>query len=392
MSGADGSERQSRRSREPVSALLMRGLSGSQWWKLPNPFAFRPAGTTHLGSCSRRAPTALDRVSVTGLVMVLVLVPLLNLGCRTDQAAQDGINQMRAEQIAIEDRYAALRNEYEKLRNRLAAQGDPAAQSPTNPSALPLTYPPGPSPLDDAANTNPPWNWPTEDLLQLPDNPALAPGLNPGSNPAANPQPAQPPTGSVLQSDPSAPPAKPTRVELDPSQTRVIRGGDGQQVTLRMVARTSDESGRAANPTGTYSLRLLAMTPDGANRVVGDWNFPAESIRRFVAANGGGQGRAAQAGVPLEVSFVDTSGRATRWMAELEYFPTQGQKLRSQQWVGENVADAPSLQSWVDQLPLPRDGRGLMTTGTAAAPTGTAVAPAHTGGNTTGPTWSPQRN
>lgn len=390
MSGADGSEREAGRNRESVSAKLVRCLL------VPQPRNFvDSAGQFNGGPASRwtRVPRILGTANFTALPTgLLILLLLLNLGCRTDQAAQDGINQMRAEQIAIEDRYAALRNEYEKLRNRLAAQGDSASQNPTHPSALPLTYPPGPSPLDDGNNTHAPWNWPTEDLLQLPDTPAPAPGLNPGSNPAANPQSPERPTGSVLENEPSAPPAKPTRVELDGSQTQVIRSQDGQQVTLRMVARTSDAAGRAANPTGTYSLRLSATTPSGANRVVGDWNFPAESIRRFVAANGGGQGRAAQAGVPLEVSFVDTSGRATQWMAELEYFPTPGQKLVSQQWVGENVADAPSLQSWVDQLPLPRDGRGLMTTGTSAPPTGTAVAPTNTGGSTTGPTWSPQRN
>lgn len=299
------------------------------------------------------------------LIAGLLFGCLLSAGCRTDQAAQDGINQMRAEQIAIEDRYAALRNEYEKLRNRLAVQGDVAAEKPGHPSALPLNYPPGASPLDGVPSNDPAWDWSNKDF------PALQ------SQPAEAPVPLLRPNGSVLEGDSGSSPAKPSRVDLDPGQTQVTRSPDGQQVTLRMVARTSDAAGRAANPTGTYSIRLLDASAGGNSRVIGDWNFPAESIRRFIAANGGGQGRAAQVGVPLEVSFVAAGSQATQWLAELEYFPSQGKKLTCREWVGDAATAAAGLPSWGGPLPQPRDGRGLMSTGNGSV--------------SDGPAWSPQR-
>jgi len=358
MSGTEGSERQ----------------SGPTHWEA--------VGSVHAGRLSAERCSGTDRMVPTfqhftpAVAVGGLLLCFSGLGCRTDQAAQDGINQMRAEQIAIEDRYAALRNEYEKLRNRLAAQGDAAAQNPEHPSALPLTYPPGAVPLDGVPGGDPAWAWPNDDFPNLQRQPLEAP------------VPALRPGGSVLEGPPAGPPAKPARVELDAGQTRVMRGADGQQVTLRMVARTTDGAGRAANPNGTYSLRLRETTAGGNGQVIGDWNFPAESIRRFVAANGGSQGRAAEAGVPLEVSFVDIGGQATQWLAELEYFPSQGQKLSCREWVGENVAGPPSLQSWVDQLPVPRDGRGLMSTGTGSV--GRELT--NEGSKMDGPAWSPRRD
>lgn len=379
MSGTDGSERRSRSILRSLTVVWDRSVSA-----YPSVACRRSFGQVAL---------------TLGLVVGGPVIP----GCRTDQAAQDGINQMRAEQIAIEDRYAALRNEYEKLRNRLAAQGDADAQNPAHPSALPLTYPPGSAPLDGVPSNDQAWDWPNEDFRDLqrqpgetpvpelrPSAPAgspSAPAGSPGAPVGSPGAPAERPSGSVLEGQPGSPPTKPTRVELDPGQTRVTRSPDGQQITLRMVARTTDAAGQAANPTGTYSLRLLDNVAGGDNRVIGDWNFPAESIRRFVAANGGGQGRAAQVGVPLEVSFVAAGSQATQWLAELEYFPTQGQKLTSRQWVGDATNADPSLPSWVDQLPLPRDGRGLMSTGTGATGTGATG----TGSTGDGPSWSPQR-
>lgn len=365
MSGTDGSERRSR----------------SILWSL--------TVVRDRSACAYRSAACRWSMGRIVLSAWLVVGGLISAGCRTDQAAQDGINQMRTEQIAIEDRYAALRNEYEKLRNRLAAQGDADARNPAHPSALPLTYPPGAAPLDGVPHNDQAWDWPNEDFRDLQRQPggAPVPELRPGGPEGRTGGPEGRTGGSVLEAQPGSPPAKPTRVELDPGQTQVARSSDGQQVTLRMVARTTDAVGQAANPTGTYSLRLLDASAGGNNRVIGDWNFPAESIRRFVAANGGGQGRAAQVGVPLEVSFVAAGSQATQWLAELEYFPTQGQKLTSRQWVGDAANADPGLQSWVDQLPRPRDGRGLMSTGTGSTGTGTTG----TGTTSDGPTWSPQR-
>lgn len=295
---------------------------------------------------------------------------VLSTGCQTDPVAQDQINQMRAEQIAIEDRYSALRNEYEKLRNRLAARGDSEAKNPPHPSALPLTYPPGESaldlelsgPVDDHA-----WNMET--------NPEPS-----DANSQRVPIPAISNSNSVLDQPTgtaSIASATPTQLKLAESQTQLSPGATTGSFVLRIVARPMTDSGEAANPIGTYSLRLINPRATGADAPVGYWNFPAEKIRGFVSGN---PAEVAQ-GVPLEVGFAYAGPAAPELVAEIEFHPVNGKKLTCRTFVGVASDSGGDLKQWIDTLPVPQDASGLMqgspsTNGPSA---------------TNSPTWSPVR-
>lgn len=295
---------------------------------------------------------------------------ILTMGCQTDPVAQEEIDQMRAEQIALEDRYSALRNEYEKLRNRLAARGDAEAKNPPHPSALPLTYPPGETaldlelsgPVDDQA-----WN--------LETNPESV-----DANPQRTPIPAIPNQNSVLDQPAEIAPiasAAPTQLQLVESQTKLNPGTTSGTFVLRVVARTMTDSGEAANPIGTYSLRLIDPRATGSDAPVGYWNFPAEKIRSFVSGN---PAQVAN-GVPLEVGFAHAGQAAPELVAEIEFHPVNGKKLTCRTFVGVASDAGGEPKQWIDRLPVPQDTSGLMQ----------GTPPTNGPSASNSPTWRPVR-
>lgn len=305
---------------------------------------------------------------VAGMLAAFALLP----GCQTDHVAQDGINQMRAEKLALEDRYASLRNEYEKLSNRLAAQGDPESRNPTHPSALPLVYPPGQSPLD--IELNDPIGgqaWSLDETPAVNHNPA----------PQRAPIPQLGPGNSVLETpNPSAiaPTATPTRIQIIDQQTRLTPGTSPNSFVLRLVSRATTDQGEPASPVGTYSLRLIDPRRQAADSMLGTWQFPTEKIRSFAANR---PAEAAQ-GVPLEVTFSVKDGSPPELVAEIEFHPVVGNKLTCRGFVGGSSNGDGQVKPWIDTLPVPKDTRGLMRTNDAAnqAPSANLA-----------PVWSPVR-
>jgi hypothetical protein len=283
-------------------------------------------------------------------------------GCRTDQAAQDHINQMRAEQIAIEDRYAALRNEYEKLRNRLAAQGDPDAKSSPHPSALPLTYPPGSAPIDelsDELSLDAAWGQPdfgreatgdpSSPVLVVPDlrapHSVLDPAAN-GSGPAMWSVPAE----LLVRRDTSPPP--------DPAD---------QTFTVRLIVTPVGQDGRAARPDGTYTLRLSDPTKVGDAAQLGYWHFPAEVVRTYLRNFRSPEGFA---GVPVQVSLPGMQRPPSQMLAELEFHSVRGQRLDTRLILDQLPAGGgQGTPSAAAILPVPTGVQGLMT---SRQPTGTS--------------------
>ncbi|MBL8890733.1 MAG: hypothetical protein JNL67_12210 [Planctomycetaceae bacterium] len=286
--------------------------------------------------------------------------------------AQDQINQMRAEQIALEDRYSALRNEYEKLRNRLAARGDVESKNPPHPSALPLTYPPGESTLD--LELNGPID---EQAWNLDANTESS-----AANAQRSPVPAISNSNSTSVLDRTTDATAiatvtPTQLQLVEGQTQLTPGTAPGSFVVRVVARPMTDSGQAANPIGTYSLRLINPRAAGSDAPIGYWNFPAEKIRGFVGANPA----LAANGVPLEVGFAFSGPSAPELVAEIEFHPVNGQKLTCRTFVGVAAGSNGDLKQWIDTLPVPQDASGLMqgspsTNGPSA---------------TNSPTWSPIR-
>jgi hypothetical protein len=271
-------------------------------------------------------------------------------GCQTDHAAQDYINQMRAEQIAIEDRYASLRNEYEKLRNRMAAQGDAESRNPGHPSALPLTYPPGESALDLELNGPADLGaWSLEGLeSQVPT-----------ADPQRMPIPAISNGASVLEQDRSTTgplTATPTRLQLVEQQTSIKPGSAPGSFVVRVVVRPTNDRDESANPIGTYSMRLFDPRAAGADSPSGYWSFPAEKIRTFVKGNPANAGN----GVPLEVVFAHAGASPPELVAEIEFHPVAGTKLTCRGFVGANPNSDPQLRPWIDELPVPKGADGLM--------------------------------
>lgn len=318
---------------------------------------------TKPGLAERAAPRCAGlRHALTGspksvIALALSVVGGAFVGCQTDHAAQDSINQMRAEQLALEDRYASLRNEYEKLRNRMAAKGDAESQNPAHPSALPLTYPPGGSPLDlelsDPAG---------EQAWSMEESPSLYSG--PGSQGA--PVPSLRTGSSVIESRDSTvvaptavPTAIPTRIQLVDQQTQLTPGPNANSFVLRVLVRSTTDAQENANPVGTYSLRLINPRSGGADSLVGSWQFPAEKIRGFATSN---PAQAAN-GVPLEVAFAIMGDAAPELIAEVEFHPVVGKQLRCRGFVGGAANGDGQFKQWIDTLPVPKDGRGLMRSG-----------------------------
>ena len=292
------------------------------------------------------------------------------LGCQTDQVAQESINQMRAEQIALEDRYASLRNEYEKLRNRLAARGDAESKNPAYPSALPLTYPPGQSPVDlELGDPLGDQAWSMDAGLEL----------SPTNDPARTPIPQLGSQNSVLESNTPqvAPTAIPTKVYLVEPSTRVTPGANPNTYILRLVTQVVTDLGEPANPIGTYSLRLIDPRRRGADSMIGSWQFPAEKIRTFAS-------NTAQVanGMPLEVSFSFPANSPPELIAEIEFHPVAGSKLTCRGFVGGSPNGEGQTKPWIDTLPVPQDSSGLMR-GSSTAKPGQAAS--------SSPTWSPVR-
>lgn len=309
--------------------------------------------------------------STSGVVVAFSILAATFSGCQTDHSAQDAINQMRSEKLALEDRYASLRNEYEKLRNRLAAKGDAAAQNPNYPSALPLVYPPGSSPLDIELGD------PSGEQAWSLEEPA-ADGSTPTPQRAAVPQLGN--GTSVLEggrSDVAVPTATPTRIQLVDSQTRLTPGSSPNSFVLRIIARSMTELGEPANPVGTYSVRLINPRGVGTDSLIGTWQFPAEKIRNFVTNN-----PSAANDVPLEVGFTAANAAMPELVAEVDFHPVGGKKLTCRGFVGGGSnGDGPS-KPWVDQLPVPQDARGLMEINNQ---------PVQGPSATNAPAWSPVR-
>ncbi|MDP1563894.1 MAG: hypothetical protein Q8M16_21140 [Pirellulaceae bacterium] len=307
-------------------------------------------------------------VVAAGMLAIAALLP----GCQTDHVAQNGINQMRAEKLALEDRYASLRNEYEKLSNRLAAQGDPESRNPSHPSALPLVYPPGPSPLDIELNDpigGQAWSLDETPELNYIPGPQRAPIPQLGSGRSV----LEPPNPSAM-----VPTATPTRIQLVDQQTRLTPGTSPNSFVLRIVSRATTEQGEPASPVGTYTLRLIDPRGQDANSMLGTWQFPTEKIRSF-AANSPAE---AAKGVPLEVTFSVKDGSPPELVAEIEFHPVVGKKLTCRGFVGGSSNGNGQVKPWIDTLPVPKDARGLMRTNNAANQEPSAnLAPA----------WSPVR-
>jgi len=279
--------------------------------------------------------------------MRLLALGLLGLGlagCQTDQVAQDAINQIRAEKLATEDRYIALRHEYEKLRNRLAAQGDAEAKDPQYPSALPLIYPPGPSPLDLAPASQAAWNW----------------DASADFTPAA---------ADYREGEPShvLPPLQQSPHQLEIYNVQVDGGSAASsQVQLRLVVRPTDALGRPSNPIGTYSLRLADPTQIGQGAELGTWNFSAEAIRQFFATR---SPQKQAAGMPLQVALKSGGKLPRQILAEIEFYPLVGDKVVGREIVSLSPGgnSGPSIHEWAATLPVPRGTSGLMNSGTPAS-------------------------
>jgi len=285
-----------------------------------------------------------------GLALFLLVVCLMTgtWGCQTDQAAQHGINQMRAEQIAVEERYAALRNDYEKLRRRLAAQGDQEAREPGHPSALPLTHPPGPSHLDlYDGHDHHESHFPHSVLEVDPDDGGHRGPAFPGPTTAA----------------------PPTELRLDPKGSQVRNDPDSNRQMLHLLVRPVDRNGSPAVQPGTLSLRLLDPTQVGPAAEIGYWHFPAQAVRRFIAAQ---EQRAPEtlraasgpSSIPLQVSYSRPRGEPTQLLAEIQYHTLGGQRLTCREIVpldGSSVGSLDSLRQWSEGLPLPPGADGLMS-------------------------------
>ncbi|GEM_PF-1944911 len=289
------------------------------------------------------------------------------LGCKTDEAAQSRINEMRAEQIAIEDRYVALRNDYEKMRRRLAAKGDPLAQQSSPASALPLVYPPGSTGLDPMDHH----------LLQQggmdpaapSDHPAL--DLPPAVENFDNPRG----TDSVLEALPkqenSGTRTPNGRLNLVSSRTAGLELSNGPVSRIRISSEGSygidrdnmagddglrillqplDEQGRLVLRAGNITLRVLDTTVVGPESQIGFWNFPADAINVFV-----GNRRGVVDGIPLQISFSKKTPTAWQLLAEVKYTTAEGQIFESREIIGLNLEPG---QSWVGKR-LPEGSQGL---------------------------------
>lgn len=280
-------------------------------------------------------------------------------GCRTDQVTQARINEMRAEQIAYEDRYAALRNEYEKLRMRLAAQGDRAASQPEYPSALPLQYPPeavGPTP-------QPTDGFPPDSLLERPIDSPVEP-MNPSELPSGQASPSHgalsSPTdsrqSSLMESALGRQDSKPTQLwVLFAKTTRVADVSDGTSHLFEAVIQPVDAWGGPANRPATYALRLSDPTKTGADSELGYWHFPPERVREFLTNQGGGDG------IPLRVKWKTRGELPGQILAEFEYLGVGGERLEHRQIVNTSGVELPPFQEWVQTLPRPSGTQGLMS-------------------------------
>ncbi len=287
------------------------------------------------------------------------------VGCQTDQVAQDAINQIRAEKLATEDRYIALRHEYEKLRNRLAAQGDAEAKAPQYPSALPLIYPPGPSPLDLAPASQAAWNWDAEADF----TPAAA-------------------AYSEGDSGHFVPPLQQSPHQLEIHNVQVDGGSaNNSQVQLRLVVKPTDDRGRPSSPLGTYSLRLADPTQIGHGAELGTWNFSAQAIRQFFATMAPNK---QAAGMPLQVALKSGGQLPRQILAEIEFYPLVGNKVVGREIVSLSPGgnSGPSIQEWAGTLPVPKGTSGLMSSGT---PQASGSAATRNPSSPAQPAWRPDR-
>lgn len=357
------------------------------------------------------------------VVLLLVLCSLLASGCQSDPSAQVKIDQMRAEILALEGRYAALRNDYEKVRRRLAAKGDPLAEQAAQPSALPLVYPPGATPLDSpeypsawdetgqhpGMQTPPPAPVPQtapngqgtspDSVLEESDGVHLqAPGdaRAVAAYPAAARTLAIAPPGSAVAS-----------LQIDRQQSHGINrdqlpGDDA----IRLLVQPLDSHGRLVlNPTD-MELTLSDYSRAGNTRL-GRWRFSRQVIQGFL------QGRSTPNGIPLQVSVDSHRFGSNEVMAELSVRSPQGEELLVREIISVEPAQLRSdRQAFsLEQLPLPSGTQGLAdlhydlppsANGPEVVPTylprGGSTAPSFNGagetpaGETTAsPGWSPNR-
>jgi len=338
----------------------MDSTADNTWWTPAAPSAVRGSQPSRPNGAGRWSLDLFAALAAGGAFLFIG-------GCRTDQAAQDHINQMRAEQIAIEDRYAALRNEYEKLRNRLAAQGDPEAKAPRHPSALPLNYPPGTAPLDDLSLEA---AWGDFDSA-WPPNPGNIPGTQPPIGSAVPDLRApnsvlEPPLGGTRQKFEWA---VPHRLILRNDSTNRDRSS-AQALAVRLLVTPIGQDGRPARPDGTYTLRLSDPTQSGDPAEIGYWQFPAEAVRAHLQRV---ESPANFAGVPLEVSVAHLQRPPSQLLAELEFHSLTGQRLASREILRFPApAAAPNgtaFRDWAATLPVPAGVQGLMTAGQSPSPT-----------------------
>lgn len=359
-------------------------------------------------------------------VILLALSTMLSIGCQTDQVAQMRIDEMRAEQMAIEDRYAALRNEYEKVRRRLIAQGDPLADQNAGPSALPIIYPPGPAALDEMSGGYYPDQTPDhpfEQELTLPDPTQPLESMPLESQPlesmpeapAGNDLPSHGRDGSDLNSvlDSAAYSARPrTNPQTVASRTVAPAGAKVSSLGIdlsrshgfdrdrtpgdegvQIIVTPLDRQGRMVLASGDFELSLYDYS-QAEDVEIGKWKFPRGTINQFVQRRG-----ANATGIPFRVALKNYVLRTPEVMAEVRMTTDQGQQI-----VVREIIKVKPAENWVqqppfslDNLPVPQGTSGLaefpneeivpsfIPADSYVPPVETAEAPSAM------PAWSPER-
>lgn len=303
-------------------------------------------------------------------------------GCQTDQTAQVKINQMRAELLAIEGRYAALRHDYEKVRRRLAAQGDPLSDGTSQPSALPLVYPPGDTPLDQMPSSDI-WSEPLHPDQVHPESGMPMPANEDTSAPTPSVLENVNFSGSSAHNAPAltiAPPRSiPVQLLVDPQQSGGIdRDQQPGDEGVRIVVQPLDAQGRLVLQAGEFELRLLDYSrEEGAE--LGHWRFSKVMIQKFL------QTRSQRSGIPLQVTLRRQIPSNTELLAEVRMLLPNGQTLEHRELVqvqsgNLNVRNSTAPFS-LDGMSFPQGTAGLADFGNSSNSVSEPVIPSYLPGD-----------
>lgn len=285
-------------------------------------------------------------------------------GCRSNQAAQSQIDQMRADNVALMDHYVSLRSYTEKLQKELETQGKSLPKNAKPLSSLPLVYPP-PGTNSYLIDQYDPDYYSSSN--QKPVSTGNGPSRNSVSSNRKQFPVAQASFGQQIDAEDSFEDVSNVLQNRNVADFITIRpqefhglqlddlpGDDG----VRIVLQPRDSSGNLVLKANDIQVTLIdtskiatdaddsAQYPEG--KVVGSWAFPKKQINQFLVANLDLNQPAAQAGIPLKLSFAGKIPSSDQLLAIVTYKSSNGRQLMTKEVVRLDLTglEKAKLDSW----------------------------------------------